>query len=225
MKKPSAQESVENYIDPSTVIASKIFCDESFFCPNVKRSNIILDFASDGSQCSEFMEKTLIPRGLSEEKNLGLTSKNDEETLDVIAINQISPEKFINVVNKPGETNDRIEIPENNDRSSVNLARLSETDVPISIVETKNKTASKSESTQTERSLIIRTARSCPSHGKRVRLDFLMKINRRPKFQDPLFIYRKSSDHLILEKGKASCSPAYVATFERFRWKYLTSRK
>lgn len=96
-----------------------------------------------------------------------------------------------------------------------------------------DKKGTKTVSTQTESAYIVRAVRSCPSRRKPVRLHLHLhcesrdtrsrtKINQ--ELRDLATIYRKSSDNLIYEMGKASRSPAYLPIRERFRWKLVRSK-
>ncbi|XP_050577205.1 uncharacterized protein LOC126915963 [Bombus affinis] len=93
-----------------------------------------------------------------------------------------------------------------------------------------------SKSTQTEYVYVIRAVRSCPV--RRRRLPLHLQLHRLVSGRDAVcsktayaslnlstYIFRKASDNLIYEKGKASRSPSYIPSPERHRWKYVTPSK
>lgn len=93
-----------------------------------------------------------------------------------------------------------------------------------------------SKSTQTEYVYVIRAVRSCPV--RRRRLPLHLQLHRLVSGRDAVcsktayanldlstYIFRKASDNLIYEKGKASLSPSYIPSPERHRWKYVTPSK
>lgn len=93
-----------------------------------------------------------------------------------------------------------------------------------------------SKSTQTECVYVIRAVRSCPV--RRRRLPLHLQLHRLVSGRDAVssktayasldlstYIFRKASDNLIYEKGKASRSPSYIPIPERHRWKYVAPSK
>lgn len=87
------------------------------------------------------------------------------------------------------------------------------------------------QSTQTEYVYVIRAIRSCPLRKKILPSRFQLHptsgreaVSSKTVFASrdcSRFVFRKASDNLIYEKGKASGSPSYVPNPERFRWKYV----
>ncbi|KAK1125543.1 hypothetical protein K0M31_005902 [Melipona bicolor] len=91
-------------------------------------------------------------------------------------------------------------------------------------------------STQTKHVYVIRAVRSCPLRKRR--LPTHLQPHRLASGRDAVcsktvyaspdhstFVFRKASDNLIYEKGKASRSPSYIPNPERHRWRYITPRK
>ncbi|XP_026670228.1 uncharacterized protein LOC108626012 [Ceratina calcarata] len=118
----------------------------------------------------------------------------------------------------------------------VNVPCLMDVEESIEPVKTTVHESRMDKCTQTEHVYVIRSVRSCPLRKRRLPAQYQM--HKIAAIRDAVysktvyanldysrFIFRKASDNLIYEKGKASRSPSYVPAPERYRWKYLTPTK
>ncbi|CAD1475602.1 unnamed protein product [Heterotrigona itama] len=103
-------------------------------------------------------------------------------------------------------------------------------------VSTTDRQIQADKSTQTEHVYVIRAVRSCPLRKRRLPAHLQLHrlasgrdaVSSRTVYASPdlsTFVFRKASDNLIYEKGKASRSPSYIPNPERHRWKYIAPRK